>query len=66
MKQIFLGLVFGIAAVLGGTRSALAQDASIAAVVNGQVITNDDVANRARLLALSSGMKATPVFGARL
>jgi peptidyl-prolyl cis-trans isomerase SurA len=66
MKQISLALVFGILAALGGTGAALAQDASIAAVVNGQVITNDDVANRARLLALSSGMQATPDIVARL
>jgi len=66
MKQIFLGLAFGIAAALFGARAAVAQDASIAAVVNGQVITDDDVANRARLLALSSGMPATPDIVARL
>jgi len=66
MKQIFLGLAFGIAAALGGAGAAQAQDASIAAVVNGQVITDDDVANRARLLALSSGMQATPDIVARL
>jgi peptidyl-prolyl cis-trans isomerase SurA len=45
---------------LGGAHGALAQDANIAAVVNGQVITSQDVANRAKLLALSSGMKPTP------
>jgi peptidyl-prolyl cis-trans isomerase SurA len=66
MKQILLGTVFGIAGLLGGAHAALAQDASIAAVVNGQVITEDDVANRARLLALSSGMHATPDIVARL
>jgi peptidyl-prolyl cis-trans isomerase SurA len=65
MKQIFPGLVFGILTALGAAR-AQAQDASIAAVVNGQVITDDDVASRARLLALSSGMQATPDVVARL
>jgi peptidyl-prolyl cis-trans isomerase SurA len=34
--------------------------ASIAAVVNGQVITSDDVDARARLLAVSTGMPLTP------
>jgi peptidyl-prolyl cis-trans isomerase SurA len=41
-------------------------DASIAAVVNGQVITSQDVANRARLVALSTGMTPTPEVLARL
>jgi peptidyl-prolyl cis-trans isomerase SurA len=66
MKQIFVSLVFGAAVAVGGAHVALAQNASIAAVVNGQVITDDDVANRARLLALSSGMPATPDAVARL
>jgi len=66
MKQIFFSLVFGAAVAMGGVLPALAQDASIAAVVNGQVITNDDVANRARLLALSSGMPANPDLVTRL
>jgi len=42
---------------------AIAQDAdsaSIAAVVNGQVISTQDVADRARLLAVSTGMNPTP------
>jgi peptidyl-prolyl cis-trans isomerase SurA len=34
--------------------------ASIAAVVNGQVITTQDVYSRARLLAVSTGMNPTP------
>lgn len=39
-----------------------AQDgAGIAAVINGQVITTQDVAARARLLALSSGMNPVPL-----
>jgi peptidyl-prolyl cis-trans isomerase SurA len=40
--------------------------ASIAAVVNGQVITSQDVANRARLVALSTGMTPNPEALARL
>jgi peptidyl-prolyl cis-trans isomerase SurA len=40
--------------------------ASIVAVVNGQVITDGDVAARARLLALSTGMAATPAILDRL
>lgn len=40
--------------------------ASIAAVVNGQVITTQDVLDRARLLAVSTGMNPTPDALARL
>ncbi len=40
--------------------------ASIAAVVNGQVITAQDVSDRARLLAVSAGMPSTPELIARL
>jgi peptidyl-prolyl cis-trans isomerase SurA len=43
-----------------------ADSASIAAVVNGQVITDQDVVNRARLLSLSTGMPPTPDVLARL
>jgi peptidyl-prolyl cis-trans isomerase SurA len=39
---------------------AAAQTATIAAVVNGDVITNDDVDNRARFFALATGQPATP------
>jgi peptidyl-prolyl cis-trans isomerase SurA len=61
MKQIFPALIFGLGLAMGGgAHLARAQDASIAAVVNGEVITNEDVANRARLLALSSGMAPSP------
>jgi peptidyl-prolyl cis-trans isomerase SurA len=42
------------------SNSAWAQDASIVAVVNGQLITNADVENRTRLLAISTGMQLTP------
>jgi peptidyl-prolyl cis-trans isomerase SurA len=63
MKQIF-NVITGIAlfggAMAASVSTAMAQDASIAAVVNGQLITNTDVANRTRLLALSTGMQATP------
>ncbi len=51
---------------LSGAGQALAQEASIAAVVNGQLITNGDVENRARLLALSTGMPVTPDILQRL
>jgi peptidyl-prolyl cis-trans isomerase SurA len=39
---------------------AEAQSATIAAVVNGDVITNDDVANRARFFALATGQQISP------
>lgn len=39
---------------------AAAQEIDIAAVVNGDVVTNADIANRARLFAMSTGMPATP------
>jgi peptidyl-prolyl cis-trans isomerase SurA len=58
MKQIFRA--FLCLAVLCAGKPALAQTDSIAAVVNGQVITNDDVSARARLLALSTGLPVTP------
>jgi peptidyl-prolyl cis-trans isomerase SurA len=64
MKQIFIAVagiaLFGAIAASPALNTALAQDASIAAVVNGQLITNADVANRTRLLALSTGMQPTP------
>jgi len=41
-------------------------DASIAAIVNGQVITSQDVADRARLLAVSTGLNPTPDALSRL
>lgn len=40
--------------------SADAQSATIAAVVNGDVITNEDVDNRARFFALATGQQASP------
>ena len=39
---------------------------AIAAVVNGDVITRDDVENRARLFGLSTGLNITPELLARL
>jgi peptidyl-prolyl cis-trans isomerase SurA len=64
MKQIFCASLFAFG--LGLTGQAAAQTASIAAVVNGQVITNDDVTARARLLAVSTGMPPTPDLVSRL
>jgi peptidyl-prolyl cis-trans isomerase SurA len=73
MKQYIYATVFLSAFA---TAPALAQsaapvtasvpDVSIAAVVNGQVITNQDVADRAKLLAVSTGMQLTPDALARL
>jgi peptidyl-prolyl cis-trans isomerase SurA len=39
---------------------AEAQSATIAAIVNGDVITNDDVSNRARFFALATGQQVSP------
>jgi len=69
MKMFKLRLALlgaGLAVIVAVPRAALAQDANIAAVVNGQVITSQDVANRARLLALSSGMRPDPAVLSRL
>ena len=50
MKQI-LCVLAGIGLFAGAAAGdAQAQDASIAAIVNGQLITNGDVDNRASLL----------------
>ncbi|GAB0112565.1 peptidylprolyl isomerase [Acidisoma sp. C75] len=43
-----------------GMPAARAQTATIAAVVNGDVITNQDVDNRARFFALATGQPPTP------
>lgn len=64
MKQIFWA--FFCLTLCGAAMPAFAQTASIAAVVNGQVITNDDVMARARLLAVSTGLPATPAALNRL
>jgi peptidyl-prolyl cis-trans isomerase SurA len=63
MKQFLRITIFGLAAAAAASPRAIpraaAQVASIAAVVNGEVITSDDVESRARLLALSSGLPPT-------
>lgn len=79
MKQLLKGLGTavrpawlwaGLSACCWTGGAALAQSnasaVSIDAVVNGQVITNGDVAGRARLLALSTGLPLTPDALARL
>ncbi len=43
-----------------GAESPLADNTRIAAVVNGDVITNNDIDNRARLFAMSSGLSMSP------
>jgi peptidyl-prolyl cis-trans isomerase SurA len=67
MKQI-LSVMTGavLCAAIIAPHFARAQDASIVVVVNGQLITNNDVENRARLLALSTGMPLTPDILARM
>jgi peptidyl-prolyl cis-trans isomerase SurA len=59
LRSSILGLAVAAAAAPAAIRPAAAQVASIAAVVNGEVITSDDVESRARLLALSSGLPPT-------
>ncbi len=69
MKQIFnavTGIALFGAVIAAGAAPAGAQDASIAAVVNGQLITTTDVANRSRLLALSTGMQPIPAVMSRM
>jgi peptidyl-prolyl cis-trans isomerase SurA len=73
MKQLLRMTIFGLglagpilALGVATTPRAAAQEASIAAVVNGEVITSADVEARARLLALSSGLPPTPAALDRL
>ena len=72
MKQIMcVALVMastGLAPALAQTMApaAMGDGAGIAAVVNGEVITTQDVAARSRLLAVSTGMPVTPQALARL
>jgi peptidyl-prolyl cis-trans isomerase SurA len=71
MKQIFCAALlfasFELAPAWAQTSPSAGTDgASIAAIVNGQVITNQDVQDRARLLAVSIGMAQTPQILARL
>jgi peptidyl-prolyl cis-trans isomerase SurA len=53
-------LPIGLALSGLGAPAAMAQTATIAAVVNGDVITNQDVNNRARFFALATGQAPTP------
>ncbi|MDE8345944.1 MAG: peptidylprolyl isomerase [Acidocella sp.] len=53
-------------AMLAHAQSTSPDSASIAAIVNGQVITNQDIIARARLLAISTGLNPTPDMLARL
>ncbi len=53
-------------AAIGADSLVQSDDASIAAVVNGQVITNQDVDARARLFALSAGLPADGAIVGRL
>jgi peptidyl-prolyl cis-trans isomerase SurA len=66
MKQLLRMTIFGLGLGMAIAPRALAQQASIAAVVNGEVITSADVQARARLLALSSGLPPTPAALDRL
>lgn len=61
LKFLALAVVPAWLACAGlATPRAEAQTARIAAVVNGDVITNQDVANRARFFALATGQAPTP------
>ncbi len=64
LGAVFAGTFAGTFA--GGIPLAHGQSAHIAAVVNGQLITDADVADRARLFALSTGMPPTPDILVRL
>jgi peptidyl-prolyl cis-trans isomerase SurA len=70
MKQIFCAAFLlastGLTPALAQTASLESDNASIAAVVNGEVITTEDVAARARLLAVSIGIPPTPELISRL
>lgn len=67
LKLLCLAVVPAWLACAGlGTPQAEAQTATIAAVVNGDVITNQDVANRARFFALATGQAPTPEVVDRL
>lgn len=58
--RVLIALLLAALASLACPLPARAQVASIAAVVNGDVITRADVDNRARLFALSSGIPMSP------
>lgn len=59
-------LAFALAAVFGPVPGAHAQSAQIVAVVNGSVITSQDVDARTRLFAASAGLPQNPEVLARL
>jgi peptidyl-prolyl cis-trans isomerase SurA len=64
MKQIFCAALLmtttALVPAMAQTAAGTPDSASIAATINGQVITTQDVAARARLLAVSTGMPPTP------
>lgn len=63
----FLFYAVLVVSILGAASSAArAEGASIAVVVNGTVITNQDVMARTRLFALSAGLPMTPAVMERL
>lgn len=68
MKSVFsYGTLLGLAvSLLATTPFAHAQSVTIAAVVNGTVITNQDVDARTRLFALSAGLPQQPQILDRL
>src|SRR3984957_2873274 len=53
-------LAMSLVSPIAATAAPAAQATRIVAVVNGDVITNADVGNRARLFALSTGLPLTP------
>jgi peptidyl-prolyl cis-trans isomerase SurA len=53
-------LVLSVWLAVATLHPARAQDASIAAVVNGDVVTQADVENRARFFALATGQRVSP------
>jgi peptidyl-prolyl cis-trans isomerase SurA len=64
--SLVLSLVLGFLALAGMAPCAHAQSDRIAAVVNGDAITRQDIDARGRLFALSTGMPLTPDVLARL
>ena len=68
MKHFFRAVLASSVCLAGPAlaQSAAPDGTSIAAVVNGQVITSQDVQDRARLLAVSTGMNPTPTAISRL
>jgi peptidyl-prolyl cis-trans isomerase SurA len=66
LRAALLASVFCAAPAFAQPAAPASGGASIAAVVNDQIITTQDVQDRARLLALSTGMTPTPDAMARL